>query len=127
MTTLSLNPESRSTDVKDLKTELFAAASDAFPDGEVTVKKLDAGHAKLTHRKLPPSYQVRVVLTANTVEYKSVVVREDGKDIPKLERLQKKEQYAVSGMYPQDGGSSIKAFIAELKSDAVRFEEGFPK
>lgn len=140
MTTLSLSPESRSTApvvpepaaVKpvrpDLKTELFAAASEAFPDGEVTVKVLGAGHQKLTARKLSPQFQVRVLLSAKTVEYKHVTVKDEGKDVVKLDRVPVTTTYAVCGLFPQDGNSSgIRAFIADLQSDAVRIAESFPK
>lgn len=113
----------------DLKTELWAAASEAFPDGEVTIKVLGSGHSKLASRKLPAQYLVRVSdLTAPTFEMKHVTVKEDGKDVLRLERVDLKASYAVAAMFPQDGQvSAIPAFIEGLKSDAVRISDSFPK
>jgi len=113
----------------DIKTELFVAASEAFPEpAEVQIKPIPSGHQKIATRKLPPQYQVRVQMTAPSVDYKHVTVKEEGKDVQKLQRVPVNITYAVCGMYPQDGSvSGIKAFIEELKSDAQRIVDGFPK
>lgn len=113
----------------DLKTELWAAVSEAFPNGEVTVKVLDSGHSKLESRKLDPQYHVRVSgLTADTYELRTILVKEDGKEIPHVDRKPVKVPYAVAGMYPQDGDvQGISAFVKGLKSDSVRIVDSFPK
>jgi hypothetical protein len=113
----------------DLKTELFVAVSEAFPEpAEVQIKPLASGHQKLATRKLPPQYQVRVQMTGDAVEYKHVTVKEEGRDVNRLQRVSVTVPYAVCGMYPQDGSvAGIKAFVEELKSDAVRIVDGFPK
>lgn len=128
MTTLSIGQESRSK--PDLKTELFVAVSEAFPESaSVTVTALATGHPKISGRKLPPQYLVRVTgLIADTYEVRTVVVKEDGKEIPRVEHKPVKAPYAVGGMYPQDGSvQGVKAFVDELKADAGRIAESFPK
>lgn len=121
---------SQSRSKPDLKTELFVAVSEAFPEpAEVSVKALAAGHQKLSSRKLKPQYQVRVSgLLCETYEPRMVIVKDDGKDIPVIERKPVKVPYAVCAMFPQDGSvSNIPQFINDLKSDAARIEDGFPK
>lgn len=115
--------------MSDIKTELWAAASEAFPEGEVTLKALAAGHPKIASRKLPASYYVRVSnLFVDTYDLKPVTVKDEGRDVVQMERKPTKVPYAVSGMYPQDGSAGgIKAFIEELKSDSVRIADSFPK
>lgn len=132
MSTLSLSDTDRPAAPKksDLKTELWAAASAAFPEtAEVTVKALDTGHPKLASRKLAPQYLVRVGgLIADTYETRMVVVNDDGRSVPTMEKKPLKVPYAVSGMLPQDSAvSAVKDFVGELKSDAARIESGFPK
>lgn len=123
------SPQSRSNK-PDLKTELFVAVSEAFPEpGEVSIKALAAGHPKIASRKLKPQYLVRVSgLICDTYEPRMVIQKDDGKDVPVMERKPVKVPYAVCALFPQDGDvAQIPQLIADLKSDAQRVEDGFPK
>ena len=93
-------PEAKSP----LKLKLFEALTDAFPDGEVSVKDYPPGHSKLAARRLVHAHiGVRVVCVSN----------QDGKAIP----------YAIAGMIPATAEQKdIEELLARLADDKRRVE-----
>ena len=87
-----------------LKTKLFEALSEAFPEGEVTVKDYSPGHSKLAARRIVHAQVgVRVLFS----------IQQADKTIP----------YAIAGMLPATAGDNdIDELLARLADDKRRVE-----